>query len=208
MTRNLFLAPQPQRLFSSRANRGYAIPAQGFVFSVLLLPVLVYGMYAGRYGPSDEDLERELRQRYAERIAETRQSNKNMGEFFQHTVFNPDGKFDDTMKELLYAGKGEKKRMHAVDEKLYGTHEGVEEKKRRAEEKKKRDEYRRKKKAGQATPEEKQPHQKTKETAKSPQPLPSNGGGLVVNAQSAAALGVVAALAAGVGFLAGGSRRS
>ena len=35
----------------------------------------------------------------------------------------------------------------------------------------------------------------------------ANGGAIVINAQSAATLGAVAVLAAGVGFLAAGSRR-
>ena len=196
---------------------GFAIPAQGFVFTVLLLPVLGYTMYAGRYGPSDEELEHQVRERYAARIAETRQKNEAMKDFFQHAINNPDGKVDDKLKEVLHAGKGGKKRIYAVDEKLYGTEEGVAEKKRQEEERLKREEYRRKKKAGEIAEEEKPSKSKggkakggADAATKTPEPLatPSNGGGLVVNAQSAATLGAVAVLAAGVGFLAGGSRRS
>ena len=199
-------APAPKR-------PGYSIPAQGFVFSALLLPVLGFTMYAGRYGPSDEELEQRVRERYAERVAETKQKNQAMADFFQQTIHNPDGKMDDSLREVLYAGKGGKKRLYAVDEKLYGTEEGVAEKKRQEEEQKKRDDYRRKKKAGEIVEEEKPQKSKDgngtkKEAPKSPGPLAPPGGGLFMNAQSAATLGAVAVLAAGAGFLAGGSRRS
>ena len=194
---------------------GYSIPAQGFVFTVLLLPVLGYTMYAGRYGPSDEELEQQVRERYAARIAENKPKNAAMAEFFQHAIHNPDGKVDDSLKEVLYAGKGGKKRFYAVDEKLYGTEEGVAEKKRQEEERAKREEYRRKKKAGEIKEEEKPEKSKSSkangnetnvETPSSS--TPSGGGALVLNTQSAAALSAVAILAAGVGYLAGGSRRS
>lgn len=167
-------------------------------------------MYADRYGPSDEQLELDIRERYAARIAENRQKNEAMADLFQHAIRNPDGTLDDNLKEVLYAGKGGKKRFLAVDEKLYGTAEGVEEKSRQDEERKKREEYRRKKKAGEIV-DEKPKDKKSKKTSNSPEappPPPSDGGGHVVNAQSAATLGAVAVLAAGVGYLAGGSRRS
>ena len=189
---------------------GYSIPAQGVVFTVMMIPVLAYTLYAGRYGPTDEELEQELRQRYAARVAETSGRSAAMREFFQHTIYEPDGSQDERLKEVLHAGRGDKKRLHAVDEKLYGTEEGAAEKKRQEEERKKREEYRKKKKAGEIVEEEppKSKNSKSKEAKNAPKSpeAPSNGG-LVINTQSAATLGAVALLAAGMGFLAGGSRR-
>eukprot|EP00977_Amphora_coffeiformis_P012666 scaffold3195_cov162-Amphora_coffeaeformis.AAC.7 len=209
-------SPLLRRCFSSRDPRltpaakrpGYSIPAQGIVFTLLLFPVLAYAVYADKYGPSDEQLEAEIRQRYAGKIAENAQKKEAMAEFFQRAILQPDGTVDERLKQVLYAGKGGKKRMGAVDEKLYGTAEGVEEKKRQEEEQKKREEYRRKKKAGEIV-EEKPKDAKSNDALESPEvlPPPSNGG-IVLNTQSAATLGAVALLAAGVGFLAGGSRRS
>jgi len=210
-----------RRYFSSRSRYpppaakrpGYSIPAQGIVFTALLLPVAAYALYAERYGPSDEQLEKEIRQRYAGRIAENEQKREAMADFFQHAIRQPDGTVDDNLKQVLYAGRGGKKRMAAVDEKLYGTAEGVEEKKRQEEEQKKREEYRRKKKAGEIV-EEKTNETKSKGAPKSPEALvqppqqPLSNGRLALDTQSAATLGAVALLAAGVGFLAGGSRRS
>lgn len=203
--------------FSSRGpppaakKAGYSIPAQGFLFTALLIPVFAYTMYAGRYGPSDEELEQEVRQRYSVKIAQNREKNEAMADFFQRAIHNPDGKVDETLKEVLYAGKGEKKRFHAVDAKLYGTEEGIAEKKRQEEERKKREEYNRKKKAGEIVEEKAKPNALTEKTpAKNEISAPEKSAqrGIVLDAQSAAALGAVAVVAAGVGFLAGGSRRS
>ena len=164
------------------------------------MPALAYALYADKYGPSDEQLEQEIRQRYAGKIAENEQKWEAMAVFFKNAIRQP---VDDSLKQVLYAGRGGKKRMGAVDEKFYGTAEGVEEKKRQEEEQKKREEYRRKKKAGEIVEE------KSKDVPKSPEALPPpSNGGIVLNTQSAATLGAVALLAAGVGFLAGGSRRS
>jgi hypothetical protein len=195
---------------------GFQIPAQGFVFTVLLFPALAYTLYAGRYGPSDDELEREIRERYSGKIAENREKNEAMAEFFQHAIHKPDGKVDDDLKEVLYAGKGGKKRLSAVDDKLYGTSEGVAERKRQDEERVKRKEYRRKKKAGEIV--EEKPNGKQKGSAKAaaaaaakgsetPPSTRSTPSGLI-NVQSAATIAAVAVAAAGAGYLAGGSRRS
>jgi hypothetical protein len=208
------------RCFSTRPpaprRPGFQIPAQGFVFTVLLFPAMAYTLYAGRYGPSEDELEREIRQRYSGQIAENREKNEAMAELFQHAIHKPDGKMDENLKEVLYAGKGGKKRLFAVDDKLYGTSEGVAERARRDDERVKRKEYRRKKKAGEIVEEKSKGKQKgsaktaaeeapgapprTKSTA-----MASPG---LVNVQSAATIAVVAIAAAGAGYLAGGSRRS
>lgn len=191
---------------------GFSIPAQGFVFSALLIPVLGYTLYAGSFGLSEEELEHQVRERYAERIAEQRPQSAAMADFFQHAIHKPDGSVDETFQQVLYAGRGGKKRIYAVDEKLYGTEEGVAEKKRQEEEQKKRQEYRRKKKAGEIVDDEQTKKSKSSSGAsKNETPkadVTPTPGGMVINTQSAATMGAVALLAAGVGFLAGGSRRS
>ena len=208
------------RAFSSTGSSDSKIrvPFHLLFFSTLMLPVLGYTLYAGRYGPSQEELQKEIRERYASRQEESRERSKRIGEFFQEAVYNPNGKHEDTLKGLLYAGRGEKqKRLHAVDEKLLGTEEGVAEKKRQEELRKKREEYKRKKKAGEIV-DDKPKGKNAKKTAAGskdePNPLDSDSKssvgekGMAINVQSAAAMGAVALLAAGVGFLAGGSRRS
>jgi hypothetical protein len=57
-----------------------------------------------------------------------------MAEFFQHTFRNPDGSADDKIEGLIKAGRGAKKRLHAVDESLYGTAEGATERQRTEQE--------------------------------------------------------------------------
>jgi hypothetical protein len=127
-------------MYTSPKKEGFQIPAQGFLFVLLLVPVALMATYEGRYGPTDESVEDEIGARYAARIAENRakRTSSHMAEFFQAAIHQPqDGtKVNDDLHKLLIAGKGGKKRMHAIDEKLYGTAEGVAEKTRQEEQRK------------------------------------------------------------------------
>lgn len=198
-----------RRSFSTRGEPKVKIPAQVFVFSLLLIPVAGFTMYAQRYGPEEEELEEEIRKRYAPDIAKSQRNNEAMQEFFQHAIKNPgDGTEDDRLAQVLYGGKGEKKRFHAVDKELYGTREGVEERKRvqeelkhQAEEKKKRRKRRKQKQQEEVAvvrSENKKKEEKpeTKETKK----------GISVDVTQIATIAAVGTIAALAGFLAGGRR--
>jgi hypothetical protein len=100
-----------------------------------MIPVTGFALYAQRYGPEEEELEQEIRKRYAPDIAKNQQNNAAMQELFQHAIKNPDDAVeDDRLAQVLYGGKGEKKRFHAVDKELYGTAQGVEQRNRLQEE--------------------------------------------------------------------------
>lgn len=174
---------------SYRGQPRFRVPAHVAAFTVLLLPAFAIFAYSERYGPSEEELEHELQERYAPEIRLAKENNKKMAEFFDHAIRARDGKVDDKLEEMIRAGKGGKKRMYAVDEKLYGTAEGVSERKRMEEKLKKEKEEKRKLKD-------------KKEPRFTMPALPQ------VDKTQAATVAAVAALAAVVGFLAGGNRRS
>jgi hypothetical protein len=96
---------------------------------VILTPAIIYFAFYERFG-DEQKLEEELRERYADEIRVTSTKNQHMADFFRHTFRNPDGTTDDKIDELLKAGRKAKKRLHAVDESLYGTPAGAAEKQR------------------------------------------------------------------------------
>jgi hypothetical protein len=137
------------RQFSSsqpgQQKPAFQIPAHVATFSILLMPVLAYTLFYQRTGDQDA-LEQEIRDRYGPEVRLNAEKNKAMGELFQRTIRNPDGSADSKLDEMLKGGAGGKKRMYAVDEKLYGTKEGVKERQRTEEEIKKQKEERKKRK--------------------------------------------------------------
>jgi hypothetical protein len=185
-----------------------------------MLPVAGYTLYAGRYGPEEEQLEERIRERYQPDITAAHSRNKAMSDFFQKAIKDPDsGAEDSRLEQVLHGGKGEKKRFHAVDKELYGTVAGMEEKQRTeaalkqaAEEKKKR--KRRKKKgmdesSATESPEtatsnaEQQPSQKASTIgASSPSRFSLPQG--TTQVVTVVAVGTVAAI---VGFVIGGQRK-
>jgi hypothetical protein len=184
-----------------------------------MLPVVGYTLYAGRYGPEDEQLEERIRERYQPDITAAHSRNKAMSDFFQKAIKDPDsGAEDARLEQVLHGGKGEKKRFHAVDKELYGTVAGIEEKQRTeealkqaAEDKKKR--KRRNKKgmdesgAGDSpTTPTSNAEQQPSQIAPTKGPTPSRfalpqGAAQVV---TVVAVGTVAAIA---GFMIGGQRK-
>lgn len=123
------------RFFSSRYNAsgnlpskdsgGGGISAHLFFFTLFMIPAVAYFAYAERYGPSSDEVQEELSERYGPQIREASQRNQAMHDWFLHTVKQPDGTFDDKLNRMLHAGKQEKKRLHAVDSNYYGTAQGV-----------------------------------------------------------------------------------
>lgn len=194
------------RQYSSRSQPRFRVPAHVAAFSLLLAPALLYFVYFER-ASDDERLQQELRERYANDIQVATTKNKHMAEFFQHAIRNPDGKVEDQLDAVLKGGKGDKKRLYAVDERLYGTKEGVEERKRMEEQlakerRKKKRRKRKKKEAAKAAAEA---------AAKEPSALSKTVAGIKakiesVDKQQVATVAVAASLAAAVGFLVGGRR--
>ena len=117
---------------------------------------------------------------------------------------NPDQ--EKKMREVLYGGRGEKKRHYAVDENLYGTLEGVE-KRKMAEE-----EQEQKQKLKNIDKKKKKRKKKVKEVEGGAKGvvlpvLVAEGDAFSAGAKSAAAVSAVGALAL-VALLLGGGKRS
>lgn len=199
----------------------FQIPAHVATFSLLLIPALIMFVYAERYGPSEEELESRLRERYKDQIQEQSQHNEAMRRVFQSTIQHPDGSVDKQLDEILRAGKEKRQRLLPVNEKLFGTRQGVVEKERMQKEllkeqreKKEKRELRRKNKGqqekGNASIKSKQKATNTTTSRHDDGADDDAGDGsnkMVIDAKSVVAVTAIAGLAAAVGFLAGGSRR-
>lgn len=95
-------------------------------------------MYWKRNHKSDQELEEILKENYSTKIQGNRDKKEQMVKFFaamKDPSANPEQ--EKKMQEVLYGGKGDIKRHYAVDEKLYGTQEGVETRRKIAEEEQK-----------------------------------------------------------------------
>jgi len=140
-----------RRCFSSGGGSRprFQIPAHVAAFSLMMVPALAfYAFYETKGKPTPGgDLEDELRGRYKREIEIATSKNKAMGEMFRRMNMvnggggggrsdeGEDKKLDDQkLDELLRAGKGGKKRIAAVDDRIYGTPEGAKERDRLMEE--------------------------------------------------------------------------
>jgi hypothetical protein len=86
-----------------------------------MLPVVGYTLYAGRYGPEDEQLEERIRERYQPDITAAHSRNQAMSDFFQKAIKDPDsGAEDARLEQVLHGGKGEKKQFQHVESKEFG----------------------------------------------------------------------------------------
>ena len=258
----------PKVTTSSSADSGnkalFQIPAPVALFALTLTPVVGYAFFRNRYGPSNQDVDDDIREHFLLR----QQQEEDMGEMLSYSHHHVDddirqnfgtpapkmgirrnremasqreaafarviqqaiddddgpgssrsksssgsddetyetGNFQEKIDALLKGGFGEsgRTRMHAVNKKLYGTKEGVEEKKRvladieREAKKKKRLKRKRKKKKKQAELQQKQEELAEKEQL-------SAG---VSRKEVAAAVGVTTLAAIAAGLLVGGGRRS
>jgi hypothetical protein len=184
-------------------------------FSVLLTPVVLYFAFYERFG-DEQHLQEELREKYADEVRAAASKNRHMAEFFQRTFRNLDGSADDKIDGLIKAGRGAKKRLHAVDETLYGTAEGAAERQRMEEELQQK---RKERKAGPTSSDktglnpglkptidskrnERAPRAPSKESDEPLAPLPWTR-----HVGTVAPYAGVALVAAAVGFLAGGSSK-
>lgn len=103
------------------------------------------GYYYQTNKKEDKDFEDELRKKYSHNIDSSVRKRQDMVKFMDSLK---KGEGDKRMDKVLQGGKGEMKRLYRVDEKLYGTQEGVDTKKRvEAELAQKRERKKKKKKA-------------------------------------------------------------
>jgi hypothetical protein len=94
---------------------------------------------------SDKELEQILTSKdsyYRETVDASRERRAEFQTFFNSLKDGSDPDAQRRMKEALTGGKGDQKRLYAVDETLYGTEEGVAEKQRASEEWKRKEEER------------------------------------------------------------------
>ena len=101
------------------------IPVHVFVYTIAFLPGAAYAYHWYKNAPSDEEHEANLRKKYAHHIEASKEKHDNMTKFLQG-MQDPNNKEQQAkMAEVLRGGRGGQKRLHAVDQSLYGTDEGA-----------------------------------------------------------------------------------
>mmetsp|Transcript_13598 Transcript_13598/g.29564 ORF Transcript_13598/g.29564 Transcript_13598/m.29564 type:complete len:173 (-) Transcript_13598:163-681(-) len=163
------------------------IPAHVFVYTIGFLPGVAYAYYWYKNAPTEEEIEEKLRKNYSHNIETSREKRVQMTNFLQN-IKDPNSDQSKQMDKVLLGGRGQQKRLYAVDETIYGTEEGAKLQKDAQQKAKKK---KRKKKKKSATPDEGNVDENVL------------GNGVK---QSVAAVAVVGALAAGASFFLGGKR--
>jgi hypothetical protein len=97
------------------------IPAHVLTFTILFIPCTILAIYVSSYGPNDEMVQQKVREKYGNNRM-VQEKNAALKEFF---INAEQGIEDERLQQVLYGGKGEKKRLHAIDTELYGTEHGV-----------------------------------------------------------------------------------
>jgi hypothetical protein len=144
--------------------------------------------YWKRNHQTDEEFEQVLKEKHSSKIQGNRDKKQDMVNFFaamKDPSANPEQ--ERKMNEVLYGGKGDKKRHYAVDEKLYGTEEGLEKRLEAEKTIKLRKKRKKKKKAKAATNDD---HTNIQDLSKQ-----NNDRKFPVEAKNAAAVGAVGILA-------------
>lgn len=220
---NRRFSSSPRGGSSSSSGRGeprFKIPVHVATFTLLLVPCIGFAWYADRFGPDSEQLEERIRERYGQDVAVAHQKNRAMQEFYQNAIKDAEGGTeDDRLSQVLHGGKGEKKRLHAIDKELYGTQAGVETKLQMkkqletaaAEKKERRRKQRQKKKGVIETTSDDNEEKSRRDAPDQPQPRTiaavstSDKGVRTTQLVTLIAVGTLAAL---TGFFAGGGRRN
>jgi hypothetical protein len=85
---------------------------------------LAYHWY--KNAPTDEQFEKELSKNYSQNIQSSRDKHVQMTQFLQN-MKDPDKSVEQQqrMQEVLLGGRGQQKRLYAVDASIYGTEEGA-----------------------------------------------------------------------------------
>ncbi|KAL7479335.1 hypothetical protein ACHAW6_005071 [Cyclotella cf. meneghiniana] len=115
------------------------IPVHVFVYGIAFLPGTIYAYYWYKNAPTDEEHEAELRKKYSHHIESSKQKHESMTKFLQGMRDPNNAEQQARMAEVLRGGRGGQKRLHAVDETLYGTDEGAKLRKQALEKKNKKE---------------------------------------------------------------------
>jgi len=193
------------------------IPSHVFAFSLLMAPGVFYGMYYQRNQKDEEYFQEELRKNYSTNIQASKAKRADMIQFV-NSVRDGSVEKDNELNEVLKAGKDAMKRNYAVDQDLYGTEKGLEEKTKmdqQLKETKDKKQRRRRNKEQGAKEVEVEVETKKSETAnenendqnKDEQPQTGHNSTTTTQNNILAVAGVGIAAAA-IGFLAGGKRSS
>mmetsp|Transcript_20624 Transcript_20624/g.46628 ORF Transcript_20624/g.46628 Transcript_20624/m.46628 type:complete len:159 (-) Transcript_20624:50-526(-) len=75
--------------------------------------------------PTDDEFEETLRKNYSHNIQQSREKQEQMSAFLRNAMVDPNGQQQQRMNEVLLGGRGQQKRLYAVDETIYGTEEGA-----------------------------------------------------------------------------------
>ena len=101
------------------------IPVHVLVYTIAFIPGAAYAYHWYKNAPSDEEHEAELRKKYAHHIEASKEKHATMSQFLQG-MQDPNNKEQQArMAEVLRGGRGGQKRLHAVDNKMYGSEEGA-----------------------------------------------------------------------------------
>ena len=91
-----------------------------------LLPFLSLAYHWYKNAPTDEQFEKELSKNYSQNIQSSRDKHVQMTQFLQNMKDpNKSAEQQQRMKEVLLGGRGQQKRLYAVDDSIYGTEEGA-----------------------------------------------------------------------------------
>lgn len=112
-------------LFSIRSSSHSSI--------IIILLRAAYHWY--KNAPTDEEFEKELSKNYSHNIQSSREKHEQMTQFLQNIKDPNNQQQQQRMNEVLLGGRGQQKRLHAVDDSIYGTEEGAKLQKEAQEEK-------------------------------------------------------------------------
>jgi hypothetical protein len=168
-------------------------------FRHLLSFIIAAGFYYQQNKLDDKSFEEELRTNYSKNIQNSRSQRADFVKFMDGLKR---GESDERLDEMLRAGKGGMKRHYRVDEKYYGTEEGVAAKKR-VEEELKEQARKRKERRKKRDAESKKDEKKSTESENPSHEHTS----MSTTTKSAVAVAMVGAAAVAVSLLFGGGRR-
>ena len=169
-------------------------------FRHLLSFILVAGFYFQQNKKDDKSFEEELRTNYSKNIQHSRSQRADFVKFMDGLKR---GDSDERLDEILRAGKGEMKRHYRVDEKYYGTEEGIAAKKRVEQELKEEARKKKERRKKRSASDSKKDEEESTESKNSSHEDTS----MSTTTKSAVAVAVVGAAAVAVGLLFGGGRR-
>lgn len=182
------------------------IPVHVLVYTIGFLPGVAYAYHWYKNAPTDEEFEAELRKNYAHHIGNSRGKHEQMSAFLRN-MQDPDSAQQREMSQVMLGGRGDKRRLHAVDARPHDADEAARlqrEAQARVDKRERKRKRRKERRGEEETPgdAEKRPGGASEQDPDVLAPRVGVGGA----ARSAAAVAAVGALAVGAGLLFGGRR--